>query len=387
MANFDVIIVGGGLVGAGLAAALANNGLKLALVEAGATPSAPGADWDQRVYAISPNEAAFLEQCGVWKRLDESRVERVEAMEVYGDTGARLDFSAYQSGVRELAFILESGRLHHALWQGLERQDDLVLFGSAWCASFTCGDDDAVLGLADGSTLRGKLIVGADGGNSWVRAQAGIAATTRAYGQMGVVANFECEKPHRGIARQWFRADGILAYLPLPERRMSMVWSAWDAKAQTLLALSPQALCDEVAQAGQHSLGELRLVTPPAAFPLKIQKVGRLIAPRCALIGDAAHGVHPLAGQGVNLGLRDARELAQALKNRGANPDCGDHALLRRYERARREDILAVQMVTDGLQRLFGSAVPGLGRLRNTGLDLANRLAPLKKLLVRHALG
>ena len=385
--DFDVIIIGGGLVGASLAGALANSGLKLALLEAKAPPAVPADGWDSRIYAIGPNEAAFLDQCGVWSRLDPARIAPVAAMEVYGDAGARLDFSAYQSGVRELAYILESRLLQQALWQALSQQENLTLVCPVQCAALAWRPECAELRLGDGTLLRGKLAVGADGGDSWVRAQAGIAVASRGYGQMAVVANFATQKPHRGIARQWLRPDGALAYLPLPGNRVSIVWSAWDAQAQALLALDPQALCEEVARAGHDDLGEMQLITPPAAFPLKLQRAERLIAPRCALIGDAAHSMHPLAGQGVNLGFRDARELAQVLQQRGACPDCGDSALLRRYERARREDILATQTVSDGLQRLFNNESPVLARLRNAGLDLTNRMAPVKKLLVQHALG
>jgi ubiquinone biosynthesis UbiH/UbiF/VisC/COQ6 family hydroxylase len=202
-----------------------------------------------------------------------------------------------------------------------------------------------------------------------------------------VVANFRAERHHRNIAHQWFRRDGVLALLPLPDTMVSMVWSANEERARTLLDLSEAELCREVAEASCHALGEMELVTLPAAFPLSFMHVKKLVQPRLALIGDAAHGIHPLAGQGVNLGLRDAEELAATLLGRGLQEDCGDYLLLRRYERARKEDILAMEVVTDSLQKLFTNPHPTLVRLRNLGLELTNRLPLLKDRLMRHALG
>ena len=182
------------------------------------------------------------------------------------------------------------------------------------------------------------------------------------------------------------RLPEILALLPLPDKRVSMVWSVNEEKANALLALPAAELCQQVAEASGHALGELQLVTPPAAFPLHFVRVKKLVQPRLALIGDAAHGIHPLAGQGVNLGLRDAHELAATLIARGPQPDCGDYMLLRRYERARKEDILAMQLATDGLQKLFNNTHPALARLRNTGLGITNHLSKIKTQLMQHAL-
>ena len=219
------------------------------------------------------------------------------------------------------------------------------------------------LTLADGRELRAKLIVGADGPDSWVRQQAGISAAPTLYQQHGVVANFIADKPHHGIAFQWFQPDGILALLPLPQQMVSMVWSVSPEKSAALLALPHEELCAQVAAASQHTLGELKLITPPAAFPLRLLNLPHIIAPRLALVGDAAHNVHPLAGQGVNLGFRDARELAQVLLQRGAQADCGDVHLLRRYERARREDIVSMQLTTHTLKYLFNNNNPHLAKL------------------------
>jgi ubiquinone biosynthesis UbiH/UbiF/VisC/COQ6 family hydroxylase len=230
-------------------------------------------------------------------------------------------------------------------------------------------------------------MVAADGADSWLRGQTGIAAQTIPYGQTAVVANFACEQAHQGTAFQWFRHDGVLAMLPLPGNRMSMVWSIDHRSAENLMSMAPAQLCARVVEATGAAVGVLDLINPPAAFPLRLMKVDRMVAHRIALVGDAAHNVHPLAGQGVNLGFQDARELADVLRDRGACGDVGEYRLLRRYELARREDLLAMTLVTDGLQRLFASDSASLSWLRNRGLSLLERVAPLKNLLARHALG
>jgi ubiquinone biosynthesis UbiH/UbiF/VisC/COQ6 family hydroxylase len=385
--SFDIIIVGGGLVGASLAASLAPAGVSVAVVEPH-RPAPPPADggWDVRVYAISPGSAAFLETCGAWQGLDPARVARIEAMRIYGDDPAcRLDFSAYDAGLRELAFIVENRLLQDALWRQLAGAGHVRLYAGVRCAAVTWAADEVALKLEGGEVLRAKLLVGADGADSWVRTQSGIAVDPVDYGQLGVVANFTCERPHHGTAFQWFRRDGVLALLPLPGDRVSMVWSTSVAHARELLAAEPARLGGQVSAASGQELGALAPAGPAAAFPLRLQRVRRLVQPRLALIGDAAHNVHPLAGQGVNLGFRDARTLAETLAARGPRTDCGDYLLLRRYERARREDVLALQLTTDGLQKLFSGDAVWLARMRNFGLTLLDRQPLLKNLLVRRA--
>jgi 2-polyprenylphenol 6-hydroxylase len=385
--DFDIVIVGAGLVGASFAMALRGAGLKLALVEAQA-PAAAGDNWDSRIYAVSPGSVAFLEGIGVWKRLDRSRVSAVHEMQVYGDgAGAQLQFSAYESGVPELAWTVESRQLQSVLWQGLEHQHHLELVCPDKCEALQLRADAAELKLASGRTLRAKLVVAADGRYSWVRQAAGIGVQEKPYGQMGVVANFACAREHHDTAYQWFRHDGVLAYLPLPGKRMSIVWSTSDAHAAELLALPARALCAKVAEAGKDALGELDLLSPAAQFPLARQHAARLADARVALIGDAGHVLHPLAGQGVNLGFGDAAALARVLLQREPFRDPGEIRLLRRYERARAEDILALALVTDGLQKLFAAPGSAAAKLRNTGLNLTNALPVLKNLLIRRALG
>jgi len=387
--KFDVVIVGGGLVGASLALALKDSGLKIALVESRPISPLPADEsWDSRVYAVSPGSAAFLQNLGVWNALDQERVTPVHNMAVFGDdSAARLDFSAYNIGVPELAFIVENRQLQDAAWKGLKRRGNPIkVFCPAQCSLMLRAESHAELHLDDGTVMETGLIVGADGVNSWIREQAGIEVARHSYQEMGVVANFDAARHHNNVAHQWFRRDGVLALLPMPGKLVSMVWSTRETLAQTMLGLPEKELCERVVRASQHVLGEMRLVTRPAAFPLNFVHVKKLVQPHLALIGDAAHGIHPLAGQGVNLGLRDAQELASVILSRGLQPDCGDYLLLRRYERARKEDILAMELVTDGLQKLFSHTHPTLIRLRNLGLEITNRLPLIKDRLMQQAL-
>jgi ubiquinone biosynthesis UbiH/UbiF/VisC/COQ6 family hydroxylase len=383
----NVAIVGAGLVGASLAAALGRAGLEVTLVEP-SPPAPPGGEWDGRIYAISPASREFLGELGVWSSLDARRVQPVERMAIFGDAaGSRLEFSAYDAGVATLAFIVESGRLAHALWERIAQLENVRRLAPARCARLEVDATGAALALEDGGTIRAELVVGADGAQSWVRQAAGVAARTAGYGQLGVVANFATAAPHDATAFQWFREDGVLAYLPLPGNRMSMVWSIAEVHGRSLAGLPAAELCRRVGDAGRAVLGNLELITPAQAFPLQRMTAESMIAPRIALVGDAAHVVHPLAGQGVNLGFGDAAALAQTLARREPFRSCGDRTVLRRYERSRAEAILAVRSVTDGLAKLFALPGPAAARVRNFGLNLTDRSALVKNLLIAHAIG
>lgn len=386
--TFDVTIVGAGLVGTALARALHASGLACALVDM-AAPAEPDDAWDSRVYAIAPANQAFLESLGAWTEI-ETRIAPVRLMKVFGDHGARLEFSAYECGVDRLASIVESGRVQSALWRGLQNDTHVTLFCPARPAALRHDGAAMELTLEGGTQLRTRLLVGADGARSWVREAAGIRSSVKPTGHTAVVANFACAEPHQEVAFQWFRRDGVLAWLPLAGNRLSMVWSTSATHAETLLGLSPEALCEHVAQAGAHALGALELITPPASFPLTRLSVPHRVRPRLALIGDASHVIHPLAGQGVNLGLADAQGLARLLQHRpsqGPRADPGDLLLLREFERSRAEDILAMRLATDGLQRLFAAQWPGLAQVRSLGLNLTDRLPVVKNLLARRAMG
>ena len=390
---FEVAIVGGAVIGAATARALGCGlrGTRVALLSQEARPEATGATaagFDSRVYAVSPANASFLAQLGAWSAIPEACKTPVRAMRVHGDDGASLiEFDAYRSGCSELAWIVEDRRLQDALWRGLDSQEDLSIFADAPVQELELAATQASLLLKGGRKLAAKLVVGADGARSFVRARAGIPCEEHSYAQTAVVANFACSRPHRNVAFQWFQGGAVLALLPLPGDHVSMVWSAGDAVASRLLALDAGALAKEVAVASRHAAGELALVTPQRGFPLQRLAARRLVAPRVALAGDAAHVIHPLAGQGANLGLQDARLLAAAIAGRGPDRDPGDVRLLRRYERSRAEDILAMRTAVHGLFRLFDARGAGVSRLRNAGLNLADRMPVLKNLLMRHAMG
>lgn len=380
--DFDIVIVGGGLAGASLAAALADSRLRLALIERKA-PEPAAAQWDARVYTLTPASIAFLERVNAWQGVPPERITPIYDMQVFGDDGAsRLDFSAYEAGLGELGATVESGRLNHSLWRGLERQRNLSVICPAVPHEIRRVEGGVDLRLDLGRSVKAKLVVGADGADSWVRAAAGIETRSESYDQLGVVANFDCELPHRNVALQWFRGDGVLAFLPLPDRRASIVWSTSRSHARELLALPAAAFSTRVAEASQGTLGRLELLAPPAAFPLSRLVTRRLAHARVALVGDSAHVVHPLAGQGINLGLGDAHALADLV---GEARDPGDRMLLRRFERSRAEDILALNWVTHGLVRLFAADHRVLRRMRNLGLNLTNANPVIKTLLARRA--
>lgn len=382
--DFDVVIVGGGLAGLALAVALRNSRLSVALLE-GHTPMMPEG-WDLRIYAISPANVRFLDSIGVWRHLNTDRMMPVQAMEIHGGTGGRLDFSAYDSGVSGLAWIVEQSLMQRELWESAKRQANLELMCPACPMALEMTKAACLLSLADGRRLSARLIVAADGADSWTRAAAGIEVSFKPYEQLGVVANFSTGKPHRGTAFQWFRDDGILAWLPLPGNRISMVWSTPKAHADELLMLDAGSLARRVEAAGGGRLGKFELMTPATGFPLRLMRAPKTVLPRFALIGDAAHAIHPLSGHGANLGFRDAAALAAVLNDKPGYIDCGDFLLLRRYERARKEEVVALQGLTDGLQRLFENTAPPLVALRTFGLNLTNHLPVVKDALVRYAL-
>ena len=378
--DYDLIIAGAGPVGVSLARAM--RGRKLALLAPARRVPRPPAEgvFDSRVYAMTPGNVAFLESIGVWQAIAESRRTPVHAMRVAGDDGAsRIEFDAYRAGVPALAWIVEDGALQEALWRGLE-----ATLAEPEAIGFS--EKSVLVKTRDGESLQARLVVGADGVDSLVRRAAGIATRQSDYGQAAVVANFRIERAHRGTAFQWFQGGAVLALLPLPQDQVSMVWSLPAAEAKRVLQLAPDALCREVESASRGALGRLELAAAPRSYPLRRLSARQLVAPRAALVGDAAHVIHPLAGQGLNLGLQDVRELAAILAACDERRDPGDLRLLRRYERARAEPILAMNIAVEGLFTLFKGESRTLARLRNAGLNLVDRVPVLKNMLIRQAM-
>jgi 2-octaprenylphenol hydroxylase len=387
----DVAVIGSGLVGkafalaAARAATSAAPALALALIGPRERAARDDHSFDSRVYALSPGNAAFLESLGAWQLLPGERRTAVYAMRVHGDDGESvIEFDAYRAGVPALAWIVEDGRLQDALDERLDLCE-AVRRDPAPLEQIDFGTSHASL-RSGGKVWEARLAVGADGANSAVRAAARIDARIDSYAQTAVVANFGCERPHRGVALQWFQRGAVLALLPLSGERVSMVWSTGADESARLLALEPQALCAEVETASRSVLGALELITPARGLPLQRLRARRAVAARVALIGDAAHVVHPLAGQGANLGLQDAKSLAALLAARAPFRDPGDLRLLRRYERNRAEPVLLMQAGIDGLQRLFSAHGAAAAFVRNRGLNLVDRLPVVKNIIARQAM-
>ena len=377
--DFDIVILGGGLNGAALACALANGPHAVAVVEPH-PPAAPTEAWDSRIYAYSPGNVDWIRALGGW---DESvRAQAVFRMRIHGDAGGRLSFDALDAGLPELAWIAENGRLQASLWRAFQASVNVTTIAARAEAVTWNPDGHHRLHLAGGDSLRAGLLVAADGAQSWLRGQAGIGIRSEDYRHVGVVANFETEKPHRGTAFQWFRPDGVLAWLPLPGKRISMVWSTPPEHAAELQALDGDQLARKVAAAGGHGLGPLRRITPAAGFPLVRRRADEWVRPGLVLLGDAAHTVHPLAGQGVNLGFRDSRLLAEMLASGG---DPGEIGRLAGYAARRMEDVASMQFTTGGLKKLFARRDGLTQFMRNAGMSLAGGFDPINQALTRHA--
>lgn len=381
--DFDVIVVGGGLAGASLAVGLRGSGLKIAVVEA--SEQGARARRDTRVYAISPTNQKFLAGLSVWQHLEMDSITGVSAMKVFGDAGGAISFSADDAGLAQLAWIVEAEALQTELWTSLKRQHNVQLFSPQSAATLVFDTQGGTLTLADGRQLRGRLVVGADGVKSWVRTQAGIDSHVTAYNETAIVTSFSCSKAHCGVAWQWFMNGTVLALLPLSNGRVSMVWSVPDEWVGELLALSVGRLAEQVMEVCGDELGVLSPNEAALSFPLAMMRVNQVVGPRLALIGDAAHAIHPLSGHGINLGLQDAQVLAGALSALPAWRDPGEFAVLRAYARARAEEPLLLQSMTHALQRLFGTRNPAFSVLRNAGMNLTGRLPVLKSALVRYA--
>ena len=379
-----IAVCGTGIAGLACALALARRGQQALLL--GPRPSLRPADpetFHPRVYAISLASQRLLASLGAWDLMPPARLARVEAMEIRGDAGGRLNLSAWQSAQQELAWIVESGEIERALIQACQ------VMGTPWVAEKFSSLEHGVLVTDQGTRIEADLMIAADGAQSSLRAAAGLSADVRPYGVTGLVAHFNCALPHQGVALQWFRADGVLALLPMPDTRdgpqVSMVWSIKEPLANELLAMPPEALAAELAvrlaDATEGRLGALTLRSPMHGFPLTLSQTP-MIGPRIALVGDAAHRLHPLAGQGLNLGLGDVQALAEIVGTREPFLSAGDPLVLRRYRRARAEPVLAMRLVTDGLQRLFNVQATPVAWLRNMGLDLVERLPFVKRQLI-----
>ena len=379
--DYDVIVVGGGLVGSAFALDLAmrNSKLNIAILEKSKPKDLDLSKLDSRVYAISPNNIKYLKNLQSWPD-NEDRIGIIKTMDVSGETNGNIllqDKTIYSD---HLAKTIECNYLNFHLYTQLSQLLNITfIYDNLEDVEIT--DNYAKLSCTN-NIYAASLIIGADGANSFVRAKSGIISGNINYEQSGVVANFKCEKPHNNIAYQWFRGDNILAYLPLPDKQMSIVWANPDSK--NLLNMTEDKFCESVAQASGYKLGKLELITKPAAFPLRLYLLDKFYTERIVLIGDAAHTIHPLAGQGVNLGFGDARELAKILSD-VENYQLGDSSLLAKYNALRIPEVRQMQLICHSLHNLFNLNQPLVSKLRNAGLNLVNSVPTLKKYLISSA--
>ncbi|WP_323018470.1 FAD-dependent monooxygenase [Castellaniella sp.] len=393
MKQASVLVCGTGIAGLACALGLSRAGLSVDLLGPRQMPPVrPADDYHPRVYAISDTSRALLDRLGAWRLIHAHRITPVEAMEIHGDANGFLDLSAWQDARDTLAWIVESGEIERALQQAVQ------VMGVAWHEDQFTGLETKGQGVcvmtASGRCWQPDLLIGADGARSPVRQAAQIHHDYTPYGDMGVVAHLDIERPHQNRACQWFTGDSVFALLPLPDTadgpQASLVWSMPENRARRWLAMDAEAqqaylFAHALAITGGR-LGRLRLRTRPQGFPLTLERTA-MVAPGVALVGDAAHRVHPLAGQGLNLGLGDVQTLIQVLSDREPHRAIGDLQVLARYRRRRAEPVWAMGAVTHGLHRLFGTQCASLAWARNQGMQLADRLPFLKRQLIRAAAG
>ena len=426
MSIYDAAVIGRGAIGSVAALAFARAGWRVALIgprpapgSAGGTrpaaaEEAPG--WDQRVYALSPASRALLTELGIWQGLDPARIAPVHDMRIFHNRGKgaasppEVHLDAYGGRVEALAWIVENRELQGAI--------DKAIAGALPSVKLSRVDAEvdgltlpltaeerrpASLDLVGGGKLAAHLVVAADGTSSRLRDLAGIDYVSRDYEQTAIVANFEADRPHRDCAWQWFGDFGVVALLPLPSddleygrSRVSLVWSAPIGQAVRALAAggtqgdqANPSLAGEIQTMTGNRLGSLRLITPPASFPLRTVRCRQVIKPSFVLIGDAAHAIHPMAGQGMNLGFGDVRGLMDHLlaqpRLSAASSRAPDWLALRRYERSRREPVATMQLAMDGLYRAFGDLPAPLVGLRDLGWSIVARSSWLRRRMIDHA--
>ena len=393
--DFDVVIVGAGVIGTAmasllLACKLTSPGRVAIIADRFATAAPADADWDLRVFALSRASERLLKKCGVWDALPMMRAFPYERMCVWDAGGephgkGSLSFDSAEIGEPNLGFIVDGRALQ---WQCLQaaRTAGAVLL-EAGLGSVAATDADVSIGFRDGRALRCQLLIAADGPESKTRELLGIETAGHSYRQDALVAHVRTAKFHGNTAWQRFLEAGPLAFLPLPDGRSSIVWSAARAEAARLRALDPEAFGAALTAASGEVLGNCELSTQLASFPLKLQYALEYARPRAVLLGDAAHVVHPLAGQGLNLGLLDCAALADVLGQAGSAGYFGEHRLLRRYERWRRSENLLAAGALDGLERLFSTADPLSTSLRTAGLRAVDKLPFIKRRFAQRALG
>ena len=390
--HYDIIIVGAGMVGATLACGLAEEAeqLSIAVIDA----NTPHLDWDKdsydtRVSAITRASQMIFKSCGVWEKIQDQRVSPYRDMFVWDAAGkGELHFDSADMGEADLGHIIENRVIVKALHQRINEFQQIDLLCPAQIETIDFSGDKTELLLKDKSRLSANLVVGADGTRSWIRQQADIAVKGWDFDQAALVTTVKTEKYHQDTAWQRFLLTGPLAFLPLTEGYSSIVWSTSPDEAKRLTEISESDFAEELEQAFESKLGKIESVANRAVFPLRLFETLNYVKPRLALVGDAAHTIHPLAGQGVNLGLADVASLIDVIVDAiNDKKDIGDIKVLRRYERWRRADNRSMLVAMDSLKRLFGSDLLIVKELRNVGLNITNQLTPLKNIIMQQAMG
>ncbi|MFM2590942.1 FAD-dependent 2-octaprenylphenol hydroxylase [Vibrio sp. TBV020] len=390
MQSVDIAIVGGGMVGLALAAAFKETDLRIAVIESQEPESDLNALPDVRVSALSRSSESILRNLGAWQGIMQRRAAPYRAMEVWEqDSFARIEFEAQKLAQPDLGHIVENRVIQLALLEQVKQQSNVSLFMPSRCASMAVGESEAWLTLDSGQALTAKLVVGADGANSWVRKQQDIPLTHWDYGHSAIVANVRTKEVHERIARQTFTPQGPLAFLPLGEDNLSsIVWSTEPNRAERLVEMSKSEFNKALTTEFDNRLGLCEVEGERFAFPLKMRYARDFVTDRVALVGDAAHTIHPLAGQGVNLGLLDAASLAQEVIELWQNgEDFGTKRNLRSYERWRKAEAAKMIAAMQGFKDLFEGSNPAKKLIRGIGMKLVGQLPGAKDEIMKRALG
>ncbi|MFA3792935.1 FAD-dependent oxidoreductase [Aliiglaciecola sp. SL4] len=390
MQNYDVAIIGAGIIGLTAALALQNTDLRVVIIDSEPADKPLSEVPELRVSAINLASQNVFSNLGAWQGIYNQRLQPYQHMHVWEqDSFAKINFSAADIHKAHLGTIIENQAIRLGLLQQLNQVSNVEIADSAKIANISIGQSESFISLENGSHLSSKLVVGADGANSLVRKVANLPLTFWDYDQIAIVATIETELPHDNVARQVFTPDGPLALLPLYERNLcSIVWSQRVEKAESLLNLDENAFNHALSAQSDLRLGQIKLLSPRASYPLKMRYCRQWVSDRIVLIGDAAHTIHPLAGQGANLGIADAAALAEVIiELHEQNKDIGLTKNLRAFERWRKSEALQMIAVMESFKRLFNGENPVKKLIRDIGLSATNHLSPLKNDLIKHAVG